>query len=93
MYNSIQETEFGRFPPMGQKSRGNRSRQKGISQIIEHATIACIPNLSTKHGNNYWAECSSEKSSKDILHSNALVPLPLLAPNRHGKFKQVIHHS
>lgn len=84
--NSIQETEFDRFPPLGQKSRGNRSRQKGISQIIDHATSAYIPNPSAKQENNHVADCSSENSAKEMLHSNALVPLPLPAPNRHGTY-------
>ena len=92
-YNSIQETEFDRLPPLGQKSWGNRSKQKGIPQIIDHATSAYIRNPYVKLENNHVADCSSENSAKEMLHSNVLVPLPFLAPNRHGKFEQANRHS
>lgn len=83
---SIQQTDLDRFPPLGQKSRGNRSRQKGISQMTDRATSAYIPNPSAKHENNHVADCSSENSAKEMFHSNALITLPLPAPNRHGSY-------
>ena len=70
------------FSPLGQKSRGNRNRQKGISQIIDHATSAYVPNPSSKHENNHGAYCSHENIAKEMFHSNALVPLPLPTPDR-----------
>lgn len=87
--NSIQETEFERFPPLGQKSRGNRSRQKGISQMTDRATSAYIPNLSAKHENNHIVDSSSENSAKEMFHSNALITLPMPATYKHGSYSSM----
>lgn len=84
--NSIQETEFERFPPLRQKSRGNRSRQKGISQMTDRATSAYIPNLSAKHENNHIVDPSPENSAKEMFHSNALITLPMPATYKHSSY-------
>lgn len=87
--NSIQETEFERFPPLGQKSRGNRSRQKGISQMTDRATSAYIPNLSAKHENSHIADSSSEDSAKEMFHSNALIASPMPATYKNGSYSSM----
>lgn len=90
--NSIQETEFEMFPPLGNNSQGNRSIQKGISQITDRSTSAYIPAPFSRHENNH-ANCSFENSAKYIFHSNALITLPLLVAIRHGMLDQANSHS